>query len=65
MFVVQRRDNSRCQWKTCSYKGKKCRYEYVSDARIAFRMQKQLMEDPRYPERQLRILDTETNGEVD
>ncbi len=64
MYIVQRRDSERGQWKTCSYKNRKCRYEYVSDARIAFRNLKNMPEHQKIPTRMFRILDSEANEEV-
>lgn len=64
MYVVQRRDSENCQWKTCSYKNKKCRYEYIADARIAFRNLKNMPEHTKIPTRMFRIWDSEINEEV-
>lgn len=64
MYVVQRRDSNNCQWKTCSFKGRKCRFEYLNEANYFFRKIKHSDEFQKVPTRQLRILDTETNKEV-
>ena len=64
MFVVQRRDSENSQWKTCSLKGRKCRYNYINDARIAFRKLKNMPEHKKIPTRTFRILDSEQNKEV-
>ncbi len=64
MYIVQRRNSEASQWKTCSLNNKKCRYEYLPEARIAFRKIKNSPESQKYPGRQLRILDSESNKEV-
>ncbi len=66
MYVVQRRNSENSLWKTCSLKGKKCRYEYIADARTAFRKLKNMEENIKFETREFRIIDTEDNNrEVD
>ena len=66
MYVVQRRNSENCLWKTCSLRGKKCRYEYIADARTAYRKLKNMEENIKIKTMQFRIIDTEDNDrEVD
>ena len=64
MYIVQKRESEASHWHTCSYNGRKCRYEDIAGARSAFRRQKALPENESHPNRQYRILDTNTNEEV-
>ncbi len=64
MYIVQRRDSENSQWHTCIYKGRKCRFDDLPRARIAFRRQKETTDFEKCPGRQFRILDSETNEEV-
>ena len=61
MYVVQRRNSDNCQWKTCSLNGKKCRYEYIAEARTAFRRLKHLPENEKIKTMTFRIIDTKDN----
>ena len=66
MYIVQKRDSDRATWHTCSYNGKKCRYEYIAEARTAFRKLKNMQDEAKSDTRQFRIIDTEDgNREVD
>ena len=66
MYVVQKRDTERSHWKTCSINGRKCRYEYIAEARTAFRRLKNMSDGAKAETRQFRIIDTEDGDrEVD
>lgn len=66
MYVVQRRDSEKAQWKTCSMGGKKCRFEYIAQARTTYRRLKKLSDELMQGRREFRIIDTEDNNrEVD
>ena len=64
MYIVQKRDSDKAQWHTCSLYNKKCKYEYIAEARTAFRRLKHLPENEKIVTRQFRILDSDTNEEV-
>ncbi len=65
MYIVQRRDSEKAQWHTCSLYGRKCRYENIAEARIAFRKLKNLPENLKVVLRTFRIWDAAENKEVD
>jgi hypothetical protein len=64
MFVLQKRNTANSQWHTCSYNGKKCRFNDIAKARTAFRKQKETADAKKHPDRQYRIYDTLTGGET-
>ncbi len=64
MYILQKRDSEKSHWHTCSFKGKKCKFEDLAKARTAYRLQKNSEEAKKYPNRQYRILDSQTDEEV-
>ena len=65
MYIVQRRDSDKGQWHTCSSGGRKCRFDDIARARIAYRHIKTSEEGLKHPNRQYQILDTSANTAVD
>ena len=64
MYILQRRESENSLWHTCSYKGRKCKFQDIAKARIAFRAAKNSDDFKSHPGRELRILDSETDKEV-
>ncbi len=65
MFIVQKRESLHSQWKTCSANGRKCRFEEIAIARIAYRKLKTTTDKEKHPNIEFRIIDSESNEEVD
>ena len=65
MYILQRRDSDNSLWHTCSQKGRKCRFDVLPAARVAYRVEMETEDYKKHPTRQLRIFDSSTNTEVD